>query len=147
MNSVIIWCFLNAEQDELERILGDKCFSIRGSTSIDKKIEYEERWRNGERPILVTKVSVMGWGMNWQHSNTAIFCGMDYSYEGYYQAVRRLYRFGQTKPVDIYRVMGSTEHDQSQTGHAGRNAHGHVGSVEAPGHGAGEETLSGGQRG
>lgn len=109
MNSVVIWCFLNDEQDELEKALGDNCFSIRGSTSLDKKVEYEERWRLGERPILVTKPSVMGWGMNWQHAHCAIFCGMDYSYEGYYQAVRRLYRFGQDKPVDIYRVLGSTE--------------------------------------
>lgn len=109
MKSVVIWVQLNQEQDELEKLLGDKCFSIRGATPMDKKVEYEKRWRNGERPILLTKASVMGWGMNWQHCNNMIFCGMDYSFESYYQAVRRMYRFGQEKEVNVYRVIGKNE--------------------------------------
>ena len=105
----ILWCDLNAEQDELEQILGDKAFSIRGATPDDKKIEYERRWREGKRKILISKPAVYGFGMNWQHCNREVFVGLSDSFEAYYQAVRRCWRYGQENPVDVYIVISDAE--------------------------------------
>ena len=105
----ILWCDLNAEQDELEQILGDKAFSIRGATPDDKKIEYERRWREGDRKILISKPAVYGFGMNWQHCNREVFVGLSDSFEAYYQAVRRCWRYGQENPVDVYIVISDAE--------------------------------------
>ena len=105
----LLWCDLNAEQDELEQVLGDNAFSIRGSTPDDKKIELERRWREGERKILITKPACYGYGMNWQHCCREVFVGLSDSFEAYYQAVRRCWRYGQTNPVDVYIVISDAE--------------------------------------
>lgn len=104
-----MWCDLNAEQDELERYLGEKAFSIRGATPDDLKVEYERRWRSGERKILISKPAVFGFGMNWQHCCREVFVGLSDSFEAYYQAVRRCWRYGQTRPVDVYIVISDAE--------------------------------------
>ena len=105
----LLWCDLNSEQDDLERLLGDRAFSVRGATPSDLKVEYERRWREGERKILISKPSVFGYGMNWQHCSREIFVGLSDSFEAYYQAVRRCWRFGQTMPVDVYIVISEAE--------------------------------------
>lgn len=109
MEQTLIWCGLNAEHDEMERLCGDLAFSIRGDTPDDKKVEYEHRWRNGERPILITKVQCCGFGLNWQNCHNMIFVGLSDSYEMMYQAIRRCYRFGQTKPVTVHIVTSEAE--------------------------------------
>ena len=109
MEQTLIWCDFNAEQDELERLFGDKCFSIRGDTPAELKVEYNERWTAGERPVMITKPKCFGFGVNWQHCRKMIFCGLSDSFESYYQAVRRFYRFGQIHPVEILRILGDTE--------------------------------------
>lgn len=109
MNSVLIWCDLNAEQDKLEELLGDNAFSIRGSTPDELKLDFEKRWRLKERPILITKPACFQFGMNWQHCSREIFVGLSDSFEAYYQAVRRCWRFGQTMPVDVYIVISEAE--------------------------------------
>lgn len=109
MESWIVWCEFNDEQNMLEKALGDLAFSIQGSTPDDLKIEYEERWRTGERPVLITKVKCFGFGMNWQNCNNMIFCGLSDSYERFYQAIRRCYRFGQTKEVNVHVVLSEKE--------------------------------------
>lgn len=109
MEQFIVWCGLNDEQDELEKLFGDLAFSIRGSTSAKKKIDFEERWRNNERPVLITKPECFGFGMNWQQCNNMIFVGLSDSYEKYYQAVRRCYRFGQKKEVNVYIIISAKE--------------------------------------
>jgi len=109
MNQVLIWCDLNDEQDKLAETLGDKAFSIQGRTPDDLKIDYERRWREGERPILITKPKCFGFGLNWQNCSTMIFVGLSDSFEAYYQAVRRCWRFGQTKPVDVYIIISDAE--------------------------------------
>ena len=105
----IVWCGLNAEQDELEKLLGDRAVSIRGSTPNDKKIEHEWRWRSGEVPILITKPECCAFGLNWQHCHNMIFTGLSDSYEQYYQALRRCWRFGQTHDVNVYIVISAAE--------------------------------------
>ena len=109
MEQTLIWCDLNSEQDALEEELGDLAFSIRGSTPNEIKEDYMIRWANKERPILITKVKCCGFGMNWQQCNKMIFVGLSDSFEAYYQAVRRCWRFGQTKPVDVYIIISDAE--------------------------------------
>lgn len=105
----VIWCGLNAEQDTLDTELKDICFSVQGSTAEEKKVEYERRWRENERPIFVTKPACFSFGMNWQQCHNMIFVGLSDSYEEYYQAVRRCWRFGQNQPVDVYIIISKNE--------------------------------------
>lgn len=109
MEQTVIWCDLNDEHDALEKELGELAFSIRGNTPIEKKVEYERRWVEGERPVLITKTQCCGYGMNWQQCNNMIFVGLSDSYERFYQAVRRCWRFGQEKPVDVYIILSERE--------------------------------------
>lgn len=109
MDSLLIWCNLNSEQDALEKALGSLCVSVRGTTPSDKRIDYMHKWVSGKIPIMVSKPSVFGWGMNWQHCHNMIFVGLSDSFEQYFQAVRRCWRFGQTEKVNVYVVTASTE--------------------------------------
>ena len=59
--------------------------------------------------MIVTKPRIGGWGLNWQHCPRMIFVGLSDSYESYYQAVRRCWRFGQTQPVDVTIVASRRE--------------------------------------
>ena len=105
----VIWCGLNSEQDYLEKLFGNNAVSIRGSTSNKTKIENERKWREGEVPILITKPECCGYGLNWQHCHNMIFTGLSDSYEQYYQALRRIWRFGQNYPVNVYIVISAKE--------------------------------------
>ncbi len=105
----MIWCNLNAEQDALEKVFEGLCVSIRGSTSAQQKIERERKWREEDVPILITKPVCFGWGMNWQHCSKMAFVGLSDSFEQMFQAIRRCWRFGQTKEVDVYIITAETE--------------------------------------
>lgn len=105
----IIWVALNSEQDALERLLGDRCISIRGSHSDDEKERLEKAWREGTTPIMLTKCSMFGHGLNWQCCSQMIFCGLNDSFEQVFQAVRRCWRFGQTKPVNAHFIASELE--------------------------------------
>lgn len=63
----------------------------------------------GKIKCLVTKPSIAGFGMNWQNCHNMIFTGLSDSYEQFYQAVRRCYRFGQKKPVNVYIIISAKE--------------------------------------
>ena len=64
---------------------------------------------SGNERILITKPKIAGFGMNWQHCALVGFMGLTFSYEQFYQAVRRSWRFGQSRPVDVHVVLASTE--------------------------------------
>lgn len=100
---VVIWCDLNDESSALVSAI-DGAEEIRGSMSPEEKADVMNRFSAGEIDVLVTKSSMTGMGLNWQHCNNTIFVGLNYSYELYYQAVRRMWRFGQSKPVNVYRI-------------------------------------------
>lgn len=106
---LLIWCHLNDEQDELERYFGDQCFSVRGADSNESKTKSIHGWLKQERPVMISKASIMGFGLNFQHCDTMIFAGMDDSFEKYYQAVRRCHRFGQKKQVTVHIITAETE--------------------------------------
>ena len=105
----IFWCGLNIEQDTLKKMLGDDCVSIQGSTPEHKRIELMEKWINDDIPVMVTKVSIFGYGLNFQHCHKVAFIGLSDSFEEMYQAIRRCWRFGQTDPVDVHIIISEKE--------------------------------------
>lgn len=107
-NQVLVWCYQNDEADVLKKLIPD-AVEVRGSDRTETKERAALDFAEGRKRVLISKPSIFGYGLNFQNCDTAVFCGMDYSYESYYQAVRRLYRFGQERPVNIYRVLGDTE--------------------------------------
>lgn len=105
----VVWCGLNDEQDSIAKALGSDCVSVYGALDADEKIRREALWREGDVPVLATKASVFGWGMNWQHCHSMLFLGLSDSYEQYFQAIRRCWRFGQSQPVDVHIVLSEPE--------------------------------------
>ena len=105
----LIWCHLNDEQDALEKLFGSRAFSVRGSMPPDKKEEATLGWLRGDRPIMISKTSILGAGLNFQHCSDMVFAGLDDSYESFYQAIRRCHRFGQTKSVHVHIVSSKAE--------------------------------------
>jgi hypothetical protein len=99
----VYWCNTNNESAILKG-LDSEAVEIIGSQSIDKKEEILQAFANGEIKRLITKAKMTGMGLNWQHCNHSVFFPT-WSYEQYYQAVRRFWRFGQTKPVTIDMVI------------------------------------------
>lgn len=95
----VYWCNLNDEADLIES-LDLKAKQIKGSMDIDKKEELLLAFYNGEIKKLITKPTITAFGLNWQHCNHTVFFPT-FSYEQYYQAIRRFWRFGQTKPVVV----------------------------------------------
>ena len=99
-DSWLIWCDLNAESEHLALSIQD-AIEVRGSDSAEHKEDAMLGFADGKYRVLVTKPSIAGFGMNWQHCHKIAFCGMSHSYEQFYQAVRRCWRFGQTQEVDV----------------------------------------------
>lgn len=104
----IVWCDTNYEADELAKMIPD-AIEVRGSDKEDAKEERLRAFSEGDARVLISKPSIAGWGMNWQHCNQIVFAGLSYSFESYYQAVRRCWRFGQKRPVYSHIVMAETE--------------------------------------
>ena len=106
----IVWCDLNVESDHISKSIPD-AVEVKGSDPNDWKEEAMLGFADGRYRVLVTKPSIAGFGMNWQHCNHVAFCGMSHSFEQFYQAVRRCYRFGQTCPVDVHIVVTEMEQE------------------------------------
>lgn len=104
----IVWCELNGEADECERAISGSV-QVSGADSLDEKIAKLGAFASGAARVLVTKPSVCGFGLNWQHCCRMVFVGASHSYEQTYQAVRRCWRFGQKRPVDVYVIRADTE--------------------------------------
>ena len=98
-NPAVAWCQLNAEGDLLTSLI-DGAVQIKGGDHPDQKEETLVAFSNGEIRVLITKPVIGAWGLNWQHCNRMTFFP-SHSYEQYYQAVRRSWRFGQTRPVQV----------------------------------------------
>jgi hypothetical protein len=104
----IVWCDLNAESEALTSALPG-AVEIRGSDSTEKKIETFRAFQAGEILTLVTKPSIAGLGLNWSQCSHAFYVGLSDSWEMFYQSLRRLYRFGQTKPVNAHLIVSQLE--------------------------------------
>jgi hypothetical protein len=107
-DTAVAWCQLNAEGDLLTKLI-DGAVQVSGSDDPDRKEEVLAAFSRGEIRVLVTKPIIGAWGLNWQHCNRMTFFP-SHSYEQYYQAVRRSWRFGQTRPVlvDIVTTEGGS---------------------------------------
>ena len=95
----VVWCQLNDEADRIERDLAG-AVQIKGSQSIEEKEERLIAFLEGEARVLVTKPKIAGLGLNLQHC-AHVVTFVDHSYEQFYQAVRRCWRFGQKRPVTL----------------------------------------------
>lgn len=105
----IIWINHNEDEKILKNILKEYDFRIvTGSDSVNKKESNLLGFMNGEYKILISKSSIAGMGMNFQHCHNQIFAGLDFSFEKLYQSIRRSYRFGQNKDVNIYLITTDT---------------------------------------
>lgn len=104
----MVWCDLNDESAELARIIPG-AVEVKGSDSDEHKKRAMLGFSDGSVKVLVSKPSIAGWGMNFQRCHNQVFVGLSDSYEQFYQAVRRCWRFGQTKPVNVYVVTADTE--------------------------------------
>ncbi len=104
----VVWCNLNDESSRLAALI-DGAVEVRGSDHPDKKEDALLRFSAGEYRVIVTKPSIAGHGMNWQHCPNVAFVGLSDSWEQYYQAVRRCWRFGQKSPVNVHIYTAETE--------------------------------------
>jgi hypothetical protein len=104
----LIWCDTDYEADAIRAVIPE-AVEVRGSHTADRKEETLLAFAEGRARILITKPSVAGFGMNWQHCATMIFAGRSFSYESWYQAVRRCWRFGQTRPVECHLIVAEGE--------------------------------------
>lgn len=105
----VAWCHLNDEGDLLEKLIHD-CVQVSGKDSDEEKEEKLTAFSRGEVRRLVTKAKIAGWGLNWQHcAHTTMF--PSHSFEQYYQGVRRFWRFGQTRPVEVDIVTSEGEQE------------------------------------
>jgi hypothetical protein len=103
----VIWCELNDEGDELQKLLPE-AKQIKGSMPDELKEEYLQAFSSGQIRQLITKPKIGAWGLNWQHCNNSIHLP-SHSYEQYYQAVRRFWRFGQINPVKVSLIVNEGE--------------------------------------
>lgn len=104
----IVWCDLNAEGDALSAAIPG-AVEIRGSDDSDEKESRLERFATGDIRVLITKPSIAGFGLNWQHCARMAFVGVTDSFEAYYQAIRRCWRFGQKRPVHVHIFASEAE--------------------------------------
>ena len=106
--SWIVWCDLNAESSKLHQLINNNV-EVKGSDSNEHKSSSMLDFANDKIHCIVTKPSIAGFGMNWQNCRNMIFVGLSDSYEAYYQAIRRCWRFGQDREVNVYIIISSKE--------------------------------------
>lgn len=104
----IIWCGTNYEADAVRRVL-PRVVEIRGSDSQEAKENSILHFLDSPDDWLSSKCSIFGYGLNLQHCRNMVFMGIGYSFEQYFQGVRRCWRFGQTEPVNAHIVIAETE--------------------------------------
>jgi superfamily II DNA or RNA helicase len=105
---VLIWCNLNVESSTVTNLIPG-AVEVHGSMTDEAKAKGLTGFSKGDFRVLVTKAKIGGFGMNWQHCSNVIFLGLNDSWESYYQAVRRCYRFGQKDKVDVHIVTADIE--------------------------------------
>lgn len=105
---MLVWCHLNDESEKLRNAING-AIEVKGSDTAYHKASTMMGFSIGKVPTLVSKPKIAGFGMNWQQCNQMIFVGLSDSWEQFYQAVRRCWRFGQTRPVTVHIICADTE--------------------------------------
>lgn len=104
----VCWCGLNDESAALAAAIPG-ALEVEGSMAPDEKADRLEAFARGDARVLVSKPAIAGFGLNLQRCARMAFCGLGDSYEQYFQAIRRCWRFGQTRPVHAYVVLTDLE--------------------------------------
>jgi DNA modification methylase/superfamily II DNA or RNA helicase len=104
----LVWVGLNDEGRELAKSIPGSVL-VEGNQTPEQKADALEKFANGETRVMVTKCSIAGFGLNFQNCARMLFCGIGDSYEQYYQAIRRCWRFGQTREVKAFVVLSEPE--------------------------------------
>lgn len=104
----LLWCGLNDEADMLARLIPDSV-NVHGGWSPEDKADAMLGFADGRIRVLITKPSIAAFGLNWQHCARMAFVGLSDSYEAYYQAIRRCYRYGQTRIVQAHVILSDLE--------------------------------------
>jgi hypothetical protein len=104
----ILWCDTNYEADALQVVIPD-AVEVRGSHSVEQKEETLEAFSLGKIKYLIAKPQMCGFGLDWSHCARMAFVGRSYSYETFYQAVRRCQRFGQKRQVHVHLAVAEGE--------------------------------------
>lgn len=118
----LVWCELNDESAALKAAIED-AVEIKGSDKAERKEEAAIDFVDGKIRVLVSKASIFGYGLNFQNCHNVAFCGLSYSYENYYQAVRRVWRFGQKSEVNTHVVVAHTERNTLDVVNRKRDTH------------------------
>lgn len=104
----VVWVGLNDEGRRMAELISDSVL-VEGSQSPEDKAAALEAFQDGKHRVLITKPRIAGFGMNFQQAHKMVFVGMDDSWEMYYQAIRRMYRFKQEKTVQVYLVLADVQ--------------------------------------
>jgi len=104
----IFWVLGNEEAKELEKIIPNSV-NVHGGLSAEKKADYLLGFAKGEVKNLITKTSIASMGMNYQNACNMCFCSYDFKFESFYQAVRREYRFGQKRDVNVHLISPKSQ--------------------------------------
>lgn len=108
--SWVVWCGLNDEGRQIASRLPDAIL-VEGADTIQHKVDALTGFVEGRHRILVTKPSIAGFGLNMQKCHNVMFIGLSDSYEAYYQAIRRCWRFGQTSEVQVHPILTDLERE------------------------------------
>ena len=104
----LVWCNLNSESEALKRAIPD-AIEVKGSDATEHKERAAMGFADGTYRVLISKASIFGFGLNFQHCHQESFVGLNNSFEQWYQAVRRCWRFGQKSPVDVWAISSNLE--------------------------------------
>lgn len=104
----LVWVDFNDESEALKKIIPEST-EVKGSDEPEYKAKASIDFANGDIRVLVSKPSIFGFGSNFQSCHNEIFCGISDSYERFYQAVRRCWRFGQKNEVNVYIILSEKE--------------------------------------
>jgi hypothetical protein len=104
----VVWCDTDNEADALKARIPD-AVEVRGSMTTEAKEDALAAFADGSAKVIITKPKICGYGLNWQHAARMAFAGRSFSYEAWYQAVRRCWRFGQARPVDVHLIVAEGE--------------------------------------
>jgi hypothetical protein len=104
----LVWCERNAESELLSKLIPD-AVEVTGSDTDEDKVSRMMAFTDGTARVLISKPSIAGWGMNWQHCHNVAYAGISDSLESFYQSVRRCWRFGQKNPVQAHIVISNLD--------------------------------------
>jgi hypothetical protein len=111
---ILIWIKQNEEGEYLKKLIPE-AIEVKGSDSPEYKEKHLLGFANNEFRVLITKAKIAQFGLNYQNCHNQIFASLDFSFEALYQSIRRSYRFGQTKPVNIHLITTDTMQNVRQS--------------------------------